>query len=166
MAIRTNHYDVAFEELLREVRRPYVAVDERRRALAAEASLKSFDFVVYSEQGANLIVDVKGRQYPSAGRQRWRNWANQEDIDSLLKWEQTFGDNFRSLLLFTYELTEPRWWSEHSLVWEFRNRRYAFYGVWVRDYAQAMFCCSPSWQTVALRADDFRRLKMDIFELL
>ena len=32
MALRWNHYDLAFEAFLRERRNPYVAVDERRRA--------------------------------------------------------------------------------------------------------------------------------------
>ncbi|MCA9091228.1 MAG: HYExAFE family protein [Planctomycetaceae bacterium] len=165
MAIRSNHYDVAFEELLREMRRPYVAVDERRRALAQEASLKSFDFVVYSPRGSNLLVDVKGRRFPTASH-CWENWASQEDIDSLLQWEQVFGENFRSLLLFTYELTEPRWWSRHSLVWEFRQRKYAFYGVWVRDYAAAMTQRSAKWDTVTLPAAQFRQLRKEVFDVL
>ena len=40
---------------------PYVAVDEAKRALFSTAKLKSFDFVVYSKTGPNLLVDVKGR---------------------------------------------------------------------------------------------------------
>ena len=41
---------------------PYVAVDEAKKALFANAQLKSFDFVVYSKNGPNLLVDVKGRK--------------------------------------------------------------------------------------------------------
>jgi hypothetical protein len=166
MAKRTNHYDVAFEELLREMRRPYVAVDERRRALAQDASLKSFDFVVYSPRGQNMLVDVKGRRFAKSGNRLWTNWASQEDIDSLLKWEQVFGGNFRSLLLFTYELEETRWWPKHQLVWEYRHRQYAFYGVWVDEYAAAMKTLCAKWDTVAVSAADFRRLRHEILELL
>src|SRR2546423_987338 len=62
MADRTVHYEAAFEAFLRERGIPYVAVDEAKKALFANAKLKSFDFVVYSKNGPNLLVDVKGRQ--------------------------------------------------------------------------------------------------------
>ena len=65
MALRSNHYDAAFEAFLRQERRPYVAVDETKRALVPGSSLKSLDFIVYSLQGRNLLVDVKGRKFPS-----------------------------------------------------------------------------------------------------
>lgn len=166
MAIRSNHYDAAFEEFLREMRRPYVAVDERRRALAREASLKSFDFVVYSPQGCNLLVDVKGRRFPAGESRLWNNWASQEDIDSLQQWQQVFGGNFRSMLVFTYELTAVKWWRDHALVWEFKNRKYAFYGVFVDDYARHMRTLCAKWDTVALKAADYRRLRHGILEVL
>jgi len=34
---------------------PYVAVDEAKKALFANSRLKSFDFVVYSRNGPNLL---------------------------------------------------------------------------------------------------------------
>ena len=61
MADRTVHYEAAFEAFLRQKGVPYVAVDEAKKALFANAKLKSFDFVVYSKNGPNLLVDVKGR---------------------------------------------------------------------------------------------------------
>jgi hypothetical protein len=92
MAKRTNHYDVAFEEYLRNLRTPYVAVDETRRALLSQASLKSMDFIVYSVRQRNLLVDVKGRRFPSGGESQnhqWENWATGDDLDSLLQWHKT-----------------------------------------------------------------------------
>lgn len=165
MAKRSNHYDVAFEHLLRTVRRPYVSVDETRRALCGAASLKSMDFVVYSTGSANLLVDVKGRQF-KPGNGYWQNWIQREDIDSLLAWEQVFGAGFRSLLVFAYEVLSPRGMRYHDLTWEFRRRRYAFYGVWTDDYARCMRDRSASWQTVNLPAGDFRQLRQPILSLL
>ena len=49
MADRTVHYEAAFEGYLRHRAIPYVAIDEAKRALFANAKLKSFDFVVYSK---------------------------------------------------------------------------------------------------------------------
>ena len=83
MAIRANHYDAAFEGFLRSRRIPYVAVDEQRRALLEEQSLKSMDFIVYSRQQRNLLIDVKGRRFPSGGTEsghKWENWATAEDL--------------------------------------------------------------------------------------
>lgn len=175
MAIRSNHYDAAFEAFLRRERRPYVAVDETRRALAPGASLKSLDFIVYSVQGRNLLVDVKGRRFPSGSEQAtasgprghcWENWATTEDLASMLQWEQVFGAEFRAALVFAYEIAHPRWRERHPSVWEFRNREYAFYGVWADEYAQAMRSRSPRWETVSLPMRTFAELRRPIGELL
>lgn len=167
MAQRSNHYDAAFEELLRQRRIPYVAVDERRRALLAEASLKSMDFIVYADGGANLLIDVKGRRFPSGtSGHRWENWATHEDVGCLLQWERVFGDGFRSLLVFAYDIVSPRHLGEHATCFEFRGRTYAFYGVPVDGYGEMMRTRSASWETVSLPAADFRRLRRPIDEFL
>src|SRR5688500_7028395 len=44
MADRKIHYEAAFEAYLRERGIPYVAVDEAKKAIFANAKLKSFDF--------------------------------------------------------------------------------------------------------------------------
>jgi len=165
MAKQCNHYDMAFERLLRLIRRPYVSVNETRRALFQETSLKSMDFVVYSQQTTNLLIDVKGRR-SQAGRHRWESWTTEEDIASLMQWEQVFGNGFKGLLVFAYELTQAAECRQHSLVWDLRGRRYAFYGVWAQDYAQVMQPRSLSWQTVFLPARDFRRLRQPLLDLL
>ena len=79
MAKRDNHYEAAFEAWLRWLRVPYVAVDESHRAAAPtprgdERSLKSLDFIVSpADWPGSWLVDVKGRQFPTAGCQYWRN---------------------------------------------------------------------------------------------
>ncbi|MEW4489786.1 HYExAFE family protein [Thalassoglobus sp. JC818] len=165
MAKQCNHYDVAFEKLLRLVRRPYVSVNETRRALHGDESLKSMDFVVYSQTASNLLIDVKGRR-SFGGRPSWQNWAMQDDIDSLLKWEEVFGDGFRSVLVFAYEVLEASEMDYHPVTWEFQRRRYAFYGVWTREYAQKMRLRSRSWKTVFLGANHFQELRQPILSML
>lgn len=165
MAKRTNHYDVAFEQFLRQLRRPYVSVNETRRALVRDASLKSMDFIVYSGRTVNLLVDVKGRRF-ERGRRGWDSWTQAEDADSLLQWERVFGDGFRGLLVFAYDLASWKDNAAHPLVWEIRGHHYAFYGVWADEYVQAMKVCSPGWRTVDLPAADFRRLRRPLLELL
>lgn len=167
MAKRSNHYDAAFEELLRRSRIPYVSVNETRRALLQEASLKSMDFIAYAEGQPNLLIDVKGRRFPTGNSgHRWENWAEEEDVDCLLKWEQVFGRDFRAVLVFAYDIVAPRYAREHARCLQFRGRTYAFYGVWVDEYGDVMRMRSPSWETVSLPAAEFRRLRAPIDQFL
>ena len=169
MALRNNHYDVAFEEFLRGERTPYVAVDEQRRALLRDSSLKSMDFIVYSPRRPNLLVDVKGRQFPSGGESgghKWENWATEDDLQSLLAWEQVFGAGFRALLVFAYHVLDAGRASEVGTTFECRRRVYSFFGVWAADYRAAMRTRSPSWETVSLPTREYRRLCAPIREFL
>jgi hypothetical protein len=172
MAIRSNHYDAAFEEFLRGRRAPHVVVDEQRRSLLCDASLKSMDFIVYAADRVNLLVDVKGRRFPSGGDaqgglgHKWENWATQDDLDSLAQWERVFGPGFRSTLVFAYHVLDPRWLPELHDPFPFRNRIYAFYGVWADDYREAMRTRSASWETVSLPSAQFRELRRPIAEFL
>src|SRR5947209_3771675 len=81
MAKRDNHYEAAFESWLRWLRVPYVAVDEAHRsamprAAIPERTIKSLDFIVSPPNSPGVwLVDIKGRQFPTAGRQYWRNWS-------------------------------------------------------------------------------------------
>lgn len=169
MAIRSNHYDAAFEEFLRQQRTPHVVVDEHRRSLLQDGSLKSMDFIVYSQRTTNLLVDVKGRRFPSgaeAAGHKWENWTTADDLVSLARWEQVFGSDFRSLLVFAYHVSEFRWLREHAAPFQHRNRIYAFYGIWADDYRRSMRHRSVSWETVSLPSADFRRLRRPIAEFL
>src|SRR6476661_3576689 len=89
MADRNIHYEAAFEAYLRHRGIPYVAVDEAKKALFSNAKLKSFDFVVYSKNGPNLLIDVKGRQARdrAGGRKNFETWTTQRDVEDLMQWE-------------------------------------------------------------------------------
>ena len=165
--IRGNHYDAAFEQYLRVRRVPYVAVDEQRRALAADASLKSFDFIVSRPGGGSFLVDVKGRRFPTggAGGSRWENWVTAEDVECLLKWETVFGPGSRGVLAFAYDLAEGESAGEPDPL-DWGGRRYAFFAVTAADYATAMTCRSESWATVNLPRADYDRLRVPFADLL
>ena len=149
-------------------------MDEQRRALLCDASLKSMDFIVYAPDRVNLLVDVKGRRFPSGGEgggspgsgHKWENWATQDDLDSLTQWERVFGPGFRAALVFAYHVLDPRWLGELEEPFRYRNRVYAFYGVWADEYATVMRTRSPSWETVSLPLREYERLRRPIEELL
>lgn len=168
MSQHGNHYEEAFSAYLRLRKTPFITVDESRRGLLEEVSLKSFDFVVYSPRNFNLIVDVKGRKFPSAAGkgQKWENWVTEDDISSLLHWQQVFGHEFRSLLVFAYFLMEERYRNELSEAFDYKNRTYSFYGIWTDEYRGAMTRRSPKWNTVCLLRRNFRKLSRPLSELL
>jgi hypothetical protein len=169
MVKRANHYDAAFEEYLRGTHTPYVAVDEQRRACLVDASLKSMDFIVTAPGLQNLLVDVKGRRFPSGGDKaghKWENWATEDDIDSLLRWQEVFGNGFRAMLVFAYEIVDPRYAEDLGRSFAHRGRLYSFFGVWADQYRTAMRARSASWETVSLPSRDFRDLRIPVSELL
>lgn len=161
MADRSVHYEAAFEAFLRDRGIPYVAVDEAKKALFADARLKSFDFVVYSKNGPNLLVDVKGRQLCGKGsRGSYQTWTTEQDVADLAQWEQVFGEGFKAVVAFVYWIDPPLTPGEG--MFEFRERWYEMMGVDLAEYRNHMRRRSVKWETVALPAADFRSLARPI----
>ncbi len=161
MANRKVIYEVCFEDYLRTAGVPYVAVDEAKKALFAGVRLKSFDFVVYSANGANLLVDVKGRRFPyerAGSRRWWENWTTREDLESLAQWEEVFGSGFAGLLAFCYHLMRPEAAEAFEVVHLFRGEYYALVGVYRDAYAAAARPRSRAWDTVSVPTRTFREL--------
>ena len=161
MANRKVIYEACFEDYLRTVRVPYVAVDEAKKALVAGVALKSFDFVVYSASGVNLLADVKGRKVPPfgpRGRGHLESWTGRDDLDSLARWETVFGSGFAGLLVFCYHLPEPAAAKHFEAVHLFRGEYYGLVGVYFKEYAAACRPRSRSWDTVSVPAAVFRKM--------
>ncbi len=172
MTKRNVHYEVAFENYLRSKTLPYVAVDETKKALYGDIALKSFDFIVYSESGDNLLVDVKGRKFPDTlpGRREhlrpWENWITQDDADSLYQWSNVFGYGFTPLLVFAYWIQGPPQRSIFDELHCFRNRWYAFMAVDLESYLALARPRSESWQTLSVPSYTFSSLARDVSEVL
>lgn len=162
MAKRHNHYEAAFEDYLRSRQIAYVAVDEKRRAVEAGGSLKSVDFIVSPERddrtaASRWLVDVKGRRFPS-GRQYWRNWTTDEELDCLARWGERFGAGFHGVLVFAYELIGDRSPVPAHEVHYYRDRPYAFVAIGADDYRRAARPLSARWGTVSVPTATFRQL--------
>lgn len=157
MADRSVHYEAAFEAFLRDRRIPYVAVDEAKKALFANARLKSFDFVVYSKGGPNLLIDVKGRSLRNrTGRSGFETWATEQDVNDLMQWEEVFGDGFKAVLTFVYWIEPPI--APEPGMFEHRDKWYLLMGVDLAEYRNHMRRRSAKWETVCLPAQEFRSL--------
>jgi hypothetical protein len=172
---RHNHYEAAFEAFLRELRLPYVAVDESKKALFSGSNLKSFDFVVYSRRGPNLLVDIKGRKATGEAAGALQTWTTRRDVDDLSQWERIFGEGFKALFVFVFEvnpvLAPPpghfvfqQGDATHPLT--LRERHYLMLGVDLADYRNHMSRRSVSWDTVAMPTAEFRQLARPVREWL
>jgi len=159
---RSNHYEAAFEAYLQWHRLCYVAVDETRRSVVGEERIKSLDFVVYGDNGARLLVDVKGRRFPSGEkhpRRVWECWSTQEDVDGLERWTALFGPGYRGLLVFAYHvLPGIELPADADDSWTWRGQRYLLRGILADDYRRHLHVRSPRWGTVHLPAARYREL--------
>ena len=160
---RGNHYETAFEAYLRDRRLGYVAVDESRRASLDDEPVKSIDFIVYGHDGARLLIDIKGRQFPGGKtdnpRRIWQNWVGRDDVEGLERWEASFGPEYRGLIVFAYHiLPEIELRRGTADVWCWRGKRYLMRAVPIDQYRSRMRVRSPKWDTVHLPMAAFREI--------
>ena len=159
MAIRSNHYEAAFEAYVRSLRVPCVAIDEARRAIFGDAGVKNPDFLLYPRFSDNLVVEVKGKRGKNArGRRDWENWVTTDDLDGLVRWQELFGPGFRSVLVFAYaEPLPPFPLPKENGAYEFRGLDYRFWAVGLDDYIANLRSRGPAWKAVAMARAEFRR---------
>jgi hypothetical protein len=168
MAKRDNHYEMAFEAYLRSKQIPYVAVDETKRALLGDGSLKSLDFIVSTALGPSWLVDVKGRRFPAGAgdqKQYWKNWSTRDDVRSLTAWQRLFGPAFSGLFVFAYHIVADRAPLSADRLFEHRGQLYGFLGVRLQDYASKAHAISAKWDTLSLTSRQFRSLAVPVEEL-
>jgi hypothetical protein len=159
MAIRSNHYEAAFEAYVRSLRVPCVAIDEARRAILGEDGVKNPDFLLYPRFANNLVVEVKGKRGKNAlGRRDWENWVTTDDLDGLVRWQSIFGPGFRSILAFAYaEVPQPFPLPRENGAFEFRGLEYRFWAVGLDEYVAHLRSRGPAWKAVAMARKAFRR---------
>lgn len=128
--------------------------------------LKNFDFVVYAEDGPNLLVDVKGRKLTASYRSGFQNWVTQDDVDSLQHWAQLFGPGFEPAFVFLHWCdVQPPDALFHE-VFELAERWYIVQAVRLADYLPAMRTRSERWQTVSIPASHFQKVAQPLGRLL
>jgi hypothetical protein len=163
MVDRSAHYEEAFAAFLRSRSIPFVCVEEVKKALFADTKLKSFDFVVYSKKGPNLLIDVKGRSHRTrkggkpSQRKSFDAWATERDLVDLVQWEEVFGSDFKAVLTFVYWVDNPTGGNSPGLF-RHRDRWYMVMGIDLSEYRNRMRRRSAKWETVCLGAEDFRSL--------
>lgn len=159
MARRSNHYEAAFEAFMRHALVPCVAVDECRRPLTEEGSLKNPDFLIYPKSARNLVVEVKGKWGKDLrGRRPWENWVTTDDLDALVRWQQMFGPGFVAAIVFVYAEAVPQFAlpAEADSGYLFRGQVYRFWAVALDDYIAHLRSRGMAWKAVGMARDAFR----------
>lgn len=168
MAIRSNHYEAAFEGYVRSLRVPCVAVDEAKRAIFGDEGVKNPDFLLYPQFAENLVVEVKGKRAKDRrGRRDWENWVTTDDLDGLVRWGALFGPGFRPILAFAYAETPYEFGlASHAGAFPFRGLEYRFWAVGLDDYLGHLRSRGPAWKAVAMARREFRRRVRPLSEWL
>ncbi len=156
--MKKNHYELAFEAYLRNHQLAYIAIDETKRSLNKQGSLKNFDFVVVTDEGKSCLVDVKGRKFPAGQNQKryWLNWVGREDLRSQLRWQEEFGEAFEPMFVFAYWVVGERSPVPVEELFYHRNRWYGFVSIGLRDYLAGVRVLSLAWETFTMSVQDFR----------
>lgn len=172
MTQKNLHYEAAFEDYLRSSRIAYIPVDETKKTLFGRMSLKSFDFMVFPDQGKSLIIDVKGRKFPelkpgkTTGSGAWENWVTEDDISGLKTWQHIMGSDSESIFVFAYWVQGAAHNAPFDNLHMFRGKNYAFSAVKIDDYTKHSRTRSQKWRTVSVPVAKFIPLVTDLDELV
>lgn len=154
MADRNNHYEIAFEQFLRGLRIAPVAIDETRRMLGDDATVKNLDYIV-PLPNATFLIDVKGRRRDGQ-RGGLENWCTKDDLLGLEFWRQRFGPRSIPLLAFVYHLSSESGRIDFEDSFSHADRHYGCLVMAVDDYRDRMRTRSPRWGTVSVPRGLFR----------
>ncbi len=83
-------------------------------------------------------------------KQYWKNWSTRDDLVSLGRWERTFGDDFRGLFVFAYNVHGRMRRCRPSSCSSFGGRTYGFVAIPTALYARHARQLSPRWDTVTM----------------
>ena len=155
-----NHYERAFANWLIDNRIQYIAVDEQKRAALGRCKIKSFDYLLYPPNQKIIVGEVKGRLFKASSFARlagFECWVTTDDVASLTAWQRIFGPSHVAAFIFAYKIERPDVDFDGREVYDFEGERYIFFCVKLSDYCRYMKQRSPSWRTVTLSAENFRK---------
>jgi hypothetical protein len=160
-----NHYERAFTAWLRDNKVKFLALDEKKRSQLGRGKVKSFDYILYPNEGDILIAEVKGRKFRGdtlKGLKGFDCWVTADDIKGLVQWQRVFGNNYAAVLIFAYLIENPLVDYNGRDIFEFESNRYIFFVISIDDYRANMKLRSLKWKTVTLPAEKFREISYQL----
>ena len=88
---------------------------------------------------------MKGRQFPTAKHQYWRNWSTADELASLARWEELLGLRSGGLLVFAYNVVGDRAPLPADELFVYRHRLYGFVGIRLDHYTGNAKPLSQRW---------------------
>ena len=154
-----NLYEWGFEVVLTQRRQRFWRMRDVDRAVLDAGPVKGFDYLVQAGPDQAWLVEIKGRSFPTSTGGLWENWVTQDDLASLLQWQQHFGACAAGLLVFAYRCTNDavmpgRPWTPLRVD----ATRFGFVAVEVQRYMQAAKLRSKKWRTFSLPRASFLKL--------
>lgn len=165
-----SDYETMLESLMRSRLVPYVAVNEKRRPVTARGPVKNFDFIIHSG-AANYIADVKGKLFPQETKDKktklmWQNWINYSDLEGLGYWQRIMGNDFKSILIFTYRIVYEedifRFWD----LYNYGGESYGLVACYFNDYMAHAKLRSKKWNAYFVPKNEFIKIQKPLREFI
>lgn len=150
------HYEVMFEDFLRENEILYIAVDEKRRPLFDGKPVKNFDFIVSSFNG-KFLVDIKGKNF--SGR-KWENWIHEGDLTGLKVWGNHF-NAFIPLLVIPYlvdNTKDEELLKKYGNIRKFKDQTYGIVAVTLTDYYSRAKRRAKKFDAIDVKTEEFLKI--------
>ena len=132
-----SHYEIMFENFLRENNFLYIAINEAKRPVFNEERIKNFDFIVVSKSGKLILIDIKGKQFPyksEYGKNYWENWIGIDDGKFLKMWSKIFGNNAIGILVFAYLIKYKEDEKYFKDIFTFKRNKYGLVAIEINEY--------------------------------
>lgn len=130
-----SHYELMFENFLREQQFLYIAINEGKRPIFKDERVKNFDFIAVSKSRKLILMDIKGKQFPyesKLGKNYWENWVGLDDVKFLRMWAEIF--NTIGIIVFPYLI---KYKGDERLfrdIFKFKGNSYGIVAIEVDDY--------------------------------
>ncbi len=131
-----SHYELAFENFLRDKGLLYIAVNEAKRPIYKGQRVKNFDFIIYTGRSM-ILADIKGKQFPyesKLGRNYWENWIGLDDGKYLALWKRIFGGQTKGLIIFVYLIKYKQDLNSFKDVYKFKGKYYGLAAIEIDKY--------------------------------
>ena len=162
-----NAYEWAIEEYLGYRRQRFWRVKDLSQALLAAGPTKNFDYLVEVGDDRHVLLEVKGRRYPTRHGAQWENWITGKDLAALEAWTKLYKTLPLGLLVFVYRVMEEdvqpdRSWTPITL----EPYRFGAVACSLSAYAGACRRRSPKWDTWSVKPREFVRLVRPLADYL
>jgi len=130
-----SHYELMFENFLREQQFLYIAINEAKRPIFKGEKVKNFDFIVVSKSGKLVLMDIKGKQFPyksKLGKNYWENWVGLDDVKFLKMWSEIF--NATGIIVFPYWIKYKEDEKLFKDIFKFKGNSYGIVAIEIDEY--------------------------------